>query len=395
MERRLEPVVRAALAEEAAVILVGPRQVGKTTLARRIGKAVGAIYFDLEDPDDRARLADPRRALERLEDRLVILDEIHRAPELLLTLRGVVDRGRESGRDINRFLILGSASLDVLRSTGETLAGRATELDLGPFDVLEVPPAEKSPPRDSLEALFLRGGYPRSFLAADDGASFRRRRDLIRTYLQRELSWLSPRLPAETLRRLWTMLAHSQGGLLNASRLAGSLGVSANTVNRYLDTLADLLLVRRLPPVLPNVRKRLVRSPKIYLRDSGFVHALLGLPAMHALTGHPVLGSSWEGFVIENLLAAAPDFAEAGFFRTAGGAEVDLVLDLPGGERWAIEVKWARSPRPARGFHIAREVLRPDRSFLVGGGTHRYPAGRGVEGIGLRELAGELASRSP
>ena len=389
MKRRLEPLVREALAEEAAVVLVGPRQVGKTTLAREIGRGQNATYFDLEDPEERLRLREPRAVLDRLADRLVILDEIHRAPELLHTLRGVIDRGRLSGKGTSRFLILGSASFDVLRTTGETLAGRIAYFDLLPFDVSEVPPDS-----DLLATLFLRGGYPRAFLAASDRQSFRRRRDLVRTYLQREVAWLSPRLPAETLGRLWTMLAHSQGALLNASRLAGSLGVSANTVARYLDTLTDLLLIRRLPPLAANIGKRLVKAPKIYLRDSGLVHALLNLPSLDAVASHPVVGTSFEGFAIENLLAAAPDLTHASFFRTAGGAEMDLVLDLPGGTRWAVEIKWARSPSPTRGFHFARETLRPDRCFLLGTGDSRYPIGDGVEVIGLRELASELVAAS-
>ena len=386
MKRRLEARIREALAEEAAVVLIGPRQVGKTTLAQKIGRGLDAAYFDLEDPEDRLRLREPRAVFDRLEDRLVILDEIHHAPELLHTLRGVIDRGRMRGKGTSRFLILGSASLDVLRTTGETLAGRVAYFDLLPFDVLEAPPDS-----DLLATLFLRGGYPRSLLAASDPQSFRRRRDLIRTYLQRDVAWLSPRLPAETLGRLWTMLAHSQGALLNASRLAGSLGVSANTVTRYLDTLADLLLIRRLPPLAVNVRKRLVKAPRIYLRDSGLLHALLGLGSFDALAGHPVVGPSFEGFAIENLVAAAPDLTRTSFFRTAGGAEMDLVLDLPGGERWTVEVKWARSPKTTRGFHFAREVLEPHRSFLLGAGDDRYPIGAGVEVIGLRELASELA----
>ena len=390
MKRRIEGAVREALAEEAAIVLIGPRQVGKTTLARSIGHSHNAAYYDLEDPEDRARLREPRAVLDHLEDRLVILDEIHRAPELLHTLRGVIDRGRMRGKGATRFLILGSASLDVLRTTGETLAGRIAVFDLLPFDVLEV-----STESDVPGALFVRGGYPRAYLATSDRQSFRRRRDLVRTYLQRDVAWLSPRLPAEALGRLWTMLAHSQGALLNASRLAGALGISANTVNRYLDTLTDLLLVRRLPPLLMNVGKRLVKAPKMYLRDSGLVHALLGLPSLDAVAGHPVVGASFEGFVIENLLAAAPELTHASFFRTAGGAEMDLVLDLPHGDRWAVEIKWSRSPRPTRGFHFARETLTPARCFLVGSGPDRYPIGDGVEVIGLPELAAELAAVGP
>ena len=388
IERRAAIEVREALRWQPAVALLGPRQVGKTTLAQAIGSEMNAVYFDLEDPDDRDKLRQARALFDRHEDRLVILDEIHRLPELLLSLRGAIDRGRGRGRRTGRFLILGSASLDVLRETGETLAGRIAYRELLPLDVLEIP--DDSGSRD---ALFVRGGYPEAFLAPSDVVSLVGRRDFIRTYLERELAWMTPRIPAETLGRLWTMLAHAQGALLNASRFASSLDVAVRTVNRYLSVLSDLLLVSKLPPVHANIGKRLVKSPKIYLRDSGFVHALLEVPDFDALLGHPVAGPSWEGFVIENLLAVAPDRTRAGFFRTAAGAEMDLVLDFPSGERWAIEIKWSRVPRPTKGFHLAREALKPDRCFLVGTGPDRYPVTDEVEAIGLRELAAELFAR--
>ena len=388
IERRAATEVCEALRWQPAAALLGPRQVGKTTLAQAIGSEMNAVYFDLEDPDDRDKLQQARALFDRYEDRLVILDEIHRFPELLLSLRGAIDRGRSRGRRFGRFLILGSASLDVLRETGETLAGRIAYRDLLPLDVLEIPDDA-----GSRDALFLRGGYPESFLAPTDEVSFGRRRDFVRTYLERELAWMNPRIPAETLGRLWTMLAHTQGALLNASRFAGSLDIAVRTVNRYLSVLSDLLLVRRLPPVHVNIGKRLVKSPKIYLRDSGFVHALLDLGSFDTLAGHGVVGASWEGFVIENLLAAAPDRTQASFFRTAAGAEMDLVLDFPSGERWAVEIKWSRVPRTTKGFHLAREALAPDRCFLVGTGPDRYPVSDEVEAIGLRELAAELLAR--
>ncbi len=244
------------------------------------------------------------------------------------------------------------------------------------------------------ETLFVRGGFPDPLLAPTDAWSFRLRRDFIRTFLERELAWMHPRLPAEALSRLWTMLAHGQGGLLNAARLAGSLGVAVRTLNRYLGVLFDLLLVRRLLPFRANIGKRLVKSPRVYLRDSGFVHALLSLSGFEAVAGHPVAGASWKGFVIENLLAVVPDRTAASFFRTAAGAEMDLVLDLPGGERWAIEAKWARVPRPTKGFHLARGALAPDRTFLVGTGPARASRDDGVEVIPLRDLAAALAARS-
>lgn len=386
IRRHVTDRVLYALGYQAAVALIGPRQIGKTTLALEIGKGRDALYLDLEDRADRAKLDDPALFLERYEDQLVILDEIHRVPELFQDLRGVIDRGRRRGKRAGRFLMLGSASMDLLRQSGESLAGRIAYVEMGPLDAREVPGDV-----DSLNRLWVRGGYPDSFLAADDRQSFTIRKDFIRTYLERDVALFGPRVPAETLERLWTMLAHNQGGILNASKLAASLGISAQTVTRYIDLLADLLLVRRLPPFHGNIGKRLVKSPKVYVRDSGIVHALLGVPDFNALAGHPVAGSSWEGFVIENILAAAPDRTFASFYRTAAGAEIDLVLQLPGGEIWAIEIKRGLAPRLDKGFHHAREDLKPARALVVYPGVEQYPLADGVEAIGLTRIAILLA----
>lgn len=384
--RRALAAVESALQRQAAVALLGPRQVGKTTLALALADKTPSLYLDLESRADRAKLSDPALFLERHEDRLVILDEVHRVPELFQTLRGLIDKGRRKGRRTGRFLILGSASIDLLRQSGESLAGRIAYVEMGPFDVLEIGPK----PAARLD-LWLRGGFPDSYLAADDGQSFALRRDFIRSYLERDVPMFGPRIPAETLERLWTMLAHGQGTLLNASRLAASLAISAQSVTRYIDLLADLLLVRRLSPFHANLGKRLVKSPKVYVRDSGLVHALLGIADHDALAGHPVVGASWEGFVIENLLAAAPADTRASFYRTAAGAEIDLMLELPGGRRWAVEIKSGLSPRLEKGFHFARQDLKPGKSFVVYAGDDRYPLDEGVEAIGLRELAAILA----
>ena len=372
---------------QAAVALIGPRQVGKTTLAHAIAEQTGALYLDLEAGADQAKLADPALFLAEYEDRLVVLDEIHRAPELFQELRGLIDRGRRLGKGTGRFLILGSASVDLLRQSGESLAGRIEYVALNPLDVLDVTAAAAP-----MAALWVRGGFPDSLLAASDTDSLAFRRDFILTYLQRDVSeFTQRRIPAETLERLWTMLAHGQGALLNASRLAASLGVSSPTVTGYIDLLVDLLLVRRLRPFHANIRKRLVKSPKVYVRDSGLVHALLGIEDHNALAGHPVAGASWEGFVIENLLAAVPPATAASFYRTQAGAEVDLVLERPGGRQpWAIEIKLGLTPRPSRGFHHAREDIGPERSFIVYSGDERYPLSEDVEAIGLREMAAVL-----
>jgi predicted AAA+ superfamily ATPase len=387
--RRAQSAVQEALSRQAAVALIGPRQTGKTTLARAVAAETASIYLDLEASEDRAKLADPAPFLEHYEDRLVVLDEIHRTPELFPALRGLIDRGRQHGRKTSRFLILGSASMDLLRQSSESLAGRIAYVEMGPFDVLETSAAGYD-----TTTLWVRGGFPESFLAAGDRYSIEWRADFIRTYLERDVPMLGPRVPAETLERLWTMLAHEQAALLNASRLATSLMISAQTVTRYVDLLADLLLVRRLGPFHRNTGKRLVKSPKIYVRDSGIVHALLGIGDYNALSGHPVAGASWEGFVIENLIAAAPARTVPNFYRTAAGAEIDLILEIPGHGLWAFDIKRAVSARPEKGFYLACEDLKPNRRFLVNSGGDRYPAGTGLEAVGLAELAGALAALS-
>lgn len=387
LTRRALNLVRDGLSRQATVALLGPRQVGKTTLALQIAEEQGALYLDLEDPREREKLSDPSSFLETHENELVILDEIHRVPELFQALRGLVDRGRRRGKRTGRFLLLGSASIDLLRQSGESLAGRISYVEMTPLTSLEIKSADE-------ESLWIRGGFPDSFLAAGDRESLAWREDLIRTYLERDIPLFGPRVPAETLRRFWTMLAHSQGGLHNASRYAVSLEVSGQTVNRYTDLLVDLLLVRRLQSYHVNVGKRLVKSPKVYIRDSGLVHALLNLPDRNALLGHPVVGGSWEGFVIENLMSASPPRTVPGFYRTTGGAEVDLVLELPGGERWAIEIKRNTIGKPARGFYQACQDLQPAKRFVVHGGADRYSIGEGIEAIGVRAMAELLRGKS-
>lgn len=384
--RRLLPALAAALAEMPAVALLGPRQVGKTTLALELAASRPSIYLDLESEADRAKLTEPELYLARHADKLVILDEIQRAPQLFQDLRGLIDAGRRSGQGRGRFLLLGSASIDLLKQSSESLAGRIRYLELGPLDAGEVG-------RERLGALWLRGGFPESLLADSDAASHRWRTDFIRTYLERDIPQLGPRIPAETLRRLWTMLAHQQGGLLNASTLARALAVDGKTVAAYLDLLVDLLLVRRLPPWHGNVRKRLVKSPKVYVRDAGLVHALLAVGDTETLLAHPVAGGSWEGLAIESLIAAAPTGTEASFFRSAAGAEIDLLLHLPTRPRpWAIEIKRALAPKIERGFHVACEDVDPERRRVVYGGVERFPLAAGVEAVSLVDLCAELST---
>ena len=377
-----------------AVALLGPRQVGKTTLARAFAQTSGGprgpgarmtgLYLDLENPADQERLADARGYLGAQRNRLVVLDEIHRAPRLFQVLRGIIDERIREGETAGQFLLLGSASMDLLRQSGESLAGRIGYLELSPLDVRELNE------RDHLR-LWSRGGFPRSFLAPDDAASTLWRENFIHTYLERDVPALGPRVPSQTLRRFWTMLAHAQGGLWNAAAFARSLAVDGKTVARYVDLLADLLLVRRLPPFHANVRKRLVKSPKVYVRDSGLVHTLLRLDDAEDVLGHPIAGASWEGFVVETLLRAAPERTRASFYRTATGVEVDLVLELPGNRTWAVEIKRGLAPAVSRGFRVALADVDAERAFLVHGGEDRYPKGEGMEAIGLRAMAEELA----
>ena len=378
--------VERALNRQAAVALIGPRQVGKTTLALEIAENTKSIYLDLEAYEDREKLKDPVLFLSKYEDHLVILDEIHRVPELFTTLRGLIDQGRRKGLRTGRFLILGSASLDLLRQSGETLAGRIEYIDMTPLTVLEVNVATNL----ELTQLWLRGGFPDSYLAVSDEDSYVFRRNFIRTYLERDVPQFGPRIPAETLERLWIMLAHSQGQCLNASRLAESLSISSPTVSSYIDLLVDLLLVRRLPPYYANVKKRLVKSPRLYVRDSGITHALLGIPDYKQLSGHPVFGSSWEGFVIENIVAAAPIGTKPYFYRTAAGAEIDLIIRLPNNEIWAIEIKSGLTPKLGKGFHHALEDIQPQKSFVVYAGNARFPVTSQTEAISLGEMVNEL-----
>jgi predicted AAA+ superfamily ATPase len=387
IRRLLLADVLRSLAEVPAVCLLGPRQVGKTTLALEASRKLNANYLDLESEQDRAKLGEPELYLEQYLDRLVIIDEVHRAPGLFPVLRGLIDRGRRRHAPNGRYLLLGSASLDLLRQSGESLAGRIRYLELSPFSVLE-------PTRVRQDRLWLRGGFPDSLLAKTDAASLRWRQDFIRTYLERDMPQFGPRIAAETLRRFWTMLAQRQGSILNAADLARGLGVDAKTTARYLDLLVDLLLVRRLTPWHANVGKRLVKSPRIFLRDSGILHALLGIADLDGLLGNPVLGASWEGFVIENLLSVAPDGVTGYFYRTSGGAEIDLLLVLPDGRRWAVEVKRSLKPQPERGFYSACADLAPEGRFIVYPGIERYPLAADTEAGPLPDLAAALHSRT-
>ena len=361
-KRHLQSLLGEELQFSPAVALLGPRQVGKTTLALEVARNIPHVYLDLESDRDRGKLAQPELYLESHLDKLVILDEVHRAPGLFPVLRGLIDQARRSGRASGQYLLLGSASLDVLHQSGETLAGRIAYLELGPLNVLETG-------QSAQDALWLRGGFPQSLTAPSDARSLRWRENFIRTYLERDIPQFGPRIAAETLRRFWTMLAHHQGGLLNVAQL----------------------LVRRLAPWHINTGKRLVKAPKLYVRDSGLVHALLHIESKESLLSHMVVGASWEGYCIETLLACVPAGVTGYFYRTSGGAEIDLLLVWPGGELWAIEIKRSSAPKVERGFHSACDDLKPSQKWVVYPGQETYPLAADIQAISLHGLCEKLA----
>lgn len=379
--RRLASELADRLASVPAVVLLGPRQVGKTTLALDPSISQGAVYLDLESERDRAKLAEPELYLQNLSGRLVILDEVHRAPELFSVLRGLIDQARMKGIRAGMYLLLGSGAPDVLQRSSESLAGRVSYMELTGFTLGEV---------DDADRLWLRGGFPDSYLASTEQASVDWRSDFIRTYLEREIPQLGPRLPAETLRRLWTMLAHGQGSFLNLTRLANNVGIDERTVRRYVDVLVDLMLVRRLPVWHTNVGKRLVRSPKVFVRDSGLVHSLLGIDDLETLLSHPVVGASWEGFVIEDLISALPDGWEAFTYRTHAGAEIDLVLVPRGGRPWAVEIKRSLNPKLERGFYTACEDIKAEQRLVVYPGDETFDLPRESTAVPVASMMDRL-----
>jgi uncharacterized protein len=399
--RDSQEIVKDRLAEFDCVALLGPRQVGKTTLARQIvaERADQALYLDLENPADRRQLDDAGAYFSAYADKLIVLDEIQRVPEIFSVLRGQIDSRRRAGADAGKFLILGSASMKLLRQSSESLAGRITFVELAPLQPSEVLPAGDPNQRNGrngrLDSLWLQGGFPQSFTRTSMQASLQWRRDFIQTYLERDIPQFGLQVASDQLAQFWRMLANDQGELFNAQRYANSLGVSGHTVARYIDLLEQLLLVRRLAPWSVNTGKRLVKSPRPYVRDTGILHALLNLRTLDDLRAHAVIGKSWEGFVIEALINAAASSALPYFYRTAAGAEADLVLEFSPNRRWAIEIKLSSAPSVDRGFHNAADDLGAERRLLVHRGDAIFPMRGGIEAMPLMAAiaAVKVASR--
>lgn len=395
LTRILKTKLEESLSYNSAVAILGPRQIGKTTLALEIAKDRNSVYLDLESQQDLAKLQDPIAYLSGLQAKLIILDEIQRMPELFKTLRGLIDKGRQQGKVNGQFLILGSASIELIKQSSESLAGRIGYLELTGISILETEKQDQ----ETFNNLWLRGGFPQSYLAINDTISTKWREDFIRTYLERDLPLLGPaigsRMPAVTLRRLWTMLAHLQGSTINVAKLAAGIDISNVITNRYIDLLCDLLLVRKMEPWYKNTKKRLVKSPRLYIRDSGILHRLLNISDYDSLLSYPLVGQSWEGFVIENIFSILPKTVHHSFYRTAAGAEIDLVLELPNQETWAIEIKRSSTPKVERGFYNACEDVQPTKTFVIYNGEEAFPLPGGVVAISLQEIMRKIIAEFP
>ena len=375
------------IAHMPAVVLLGARQVGKTTLAQKIATKRKSIYLDLEAPEDLLKLNDPTTFLAQHNNKLVILDEIQRSPDIFMVLRGLIDKNRANGRKAAQFLLLGSASMDLLRQSSESLAGRISYTEMSGLNALETPNK-----KSEILKLWLRGGFPDSYLSANDALGTNWLENLIRTYLERDIPQFGLRISATRLRRLWTMLAHLQGETVNYAKLATNLAVDGKTISHYIDILEDLLLVRSLAPWHANVKKRLVKSPRLYIRDSGIVHRLLGINNYDTLLANPVVGKSWEGFVLENIHSILPSSAQTYFYRTAAGAEIDLLIRLAANELWAVEIKTGVAPQIKKGFNQACEDVKATRKYVIYGGEDEFPIGNNITVISLKKLMEKIYS---
>ncbi len=374
--------IRNKITRFPAVGIIGSRQVGKTTLAKQIAKDSDAVYIDMENPLDLVQLDDPLRFFSDHSNQLILLDEIQRLPELFPVLRSVIDQNKEAGRKAGQFIVLGSASAKLLRQSSESLAGRIFYEELTPVNVLEsaIP----------IAAHWLKGGYPDSLLAPTPEDSFEWRQAFISTYLERDIPFFGPRVPATTMYRFWTMLAHHQGMPFNASHLSKSLGTSVQTIFRYIDLMEDLFLVRKLRPWYRNTKKRLTKSPKVFIRDSGILHTLLNIHTGNTLHAHPVVGFSWEGFVLENIDSILSKGSALSYYRSAGGAEIDLIIEHTNGKIYAIEVKKSAVPSLERGFFEACKEIHPDEKMVIYQGDDEFYLRNDVLAIGLKGMMERL-----
>lgn len=380
IKRLLESDIEESMANNPVVAILGPRQCGKTTLSKRLlAQVPNVLFLDLERPSDLLKLADVEVFLQFHHDKVFCIDEVQLKPDLFPVLRSIIDQERRNGR----FLVLGSASRDLIRQSSETLAGRIAYHELAPFVVSELF-AARAAGTDDLLRLLLRGGFPMSYLATSERVSLNWRLNFIRTFLERDIPNLDLRIPAATLERLWRMLAHVHGQVFNSSQIGASLGVSHTTARKYSDLLAETFMIRILPPFEANLPKRLIKSPKVYLRDSGLLHALLGIQDQNELFSHPVFGASWEGLVVDTVLISFPHW-EASYLRTAHGNEIDLVLSR-GNRRVAIECKASAAPTVTKGFWNALELIQPEAAYVVGLVEGMYPIKPNVFVCSLPEL---------
>ncbi len=381
LNRTISEDIEVSLRDFPVVGILGPRQVGKTTLAKMIAETsqTKVVYLDLERLSDLRKLSNAELYLESHGEALVILDEVQRKPELFPLIRSLVDSRSRNGQ----FLILGSASPDLKRQASESLAGRVCYFELTGFL-----PSEVGLDAKVMNALWIRGGFPRSYQARSDSVSFQWRESFIRTYLERDIPSLGINTPATTLMRFWQMVAHSHGQIWNGSKIAASLGVSSPTIRRYLDLFQDTYMIRQLQPCHGNLKKRLVKSPKVYLRDTGLLHALLGVPDTDTLLGHPCAGSSFEGWIIEQIVSQIPSHWSVSFYRTSAGAEIDLIIQptqqIP---PIAVEIKHALAPKLTRGFWSALQDVQPRQAYVVYPGHEAYPLADNVQVLPMSQLA--------
>ncbi len=383
IKRNIVSTVLRRLKTNPVVALLGARQVGKSTIAEMVlADFPQAIYLDLERPADLNKLTDPEAFFAQFKNRLICLDEIQRTPDIFPILRGIVDRSKKNAQ----FLILGSASRDLIKQSLESLAGRVSYMEITPFIRLEVPAID-------IGTHWLRGGYPRSLLAANNESSIQWREDYIRTFLERDIPQLGFSIPAGSLGRFWRMLAHSHGQVLNSSKLAGSMDVSSHTIRKYVDLLEQTFIVRILPPYTLNIKKRLIKSPKVYIRDSGLLHALLGIETMEELFSHPMYGSSYEGFVIENLLTQLPRW-QSYYYRTSNGAEIDLIL-TKGNRTIAIEIKTSTAPKVTKSFWSSIDTISPDQALIIAPVEHEYPLTSEVMVTPLHHFLTDISLKNP